>query len=466
MRCIGCGGEVHVRRELRWVASGLLGAFAVGGCGSNDGSGGNGSSGGASQIGSFGGAPSGAGGAPAVGGVSVASGGASAPSATVPCGPRSCFAVMSPFPGAPALTPCCVDASAGVCGTLSPLGGTCVVPMQGVLGSGGSLGSAGASFGGVAGASGGVGSGAGGNTAVLGAGGTTSGGAAVASDMAGAGGTTSAGGAGGASGAAGESGMGGASGAAGAGGTTTSPCQNGRTLLASDAGSGTHASGYGKVVFQTSMGNEFVALTTTLTVPAQPTSSSTLYVWPGLEPLPNGSNFNPIGQGVLQPVLTWGSSCGMPSANPGGWWISALYVNPYTLDAAYHGCLGGKPIDAPIGDTLDITMSLKGTVWSQVVVDRQSGQMASYDIDMMGQAQPWALFHVEQPSENRPTSDVVFTSTVLTFASQDSMACQPSVRGTNDYFSAPQLSPDNTRCCISRIILRSQGVPSTTPNGP
>jgi hypothetical protein len=236
--------------------------------------------------------------------------------------------------------------------------------------------------------------------------------------------------------------------------------------VASDASGGTHPSGYGAVEFQTSTSNQIVALQTTLLAPSRPTSSTTLYVWPGLEPLPSAPKFNPIGQGVLQPVLTWGSSCGMSSANPNGWWISALYVNPYTLDQAYYGCLGGKPIDVQVGDQLDITMSLKGTMWSQVVVDRQSGQTTSYDIDMMGQAQPWALFHIEQPSQNRPTSDVTFTATTLTFAMPEPMACQPTKRGTNDYFPAPQISADGTKCCLSRIILRSQGVMATTPNGP
>ena len=180
-----------------------------------------------------------------------------------------------------------------------------------------------------------------------------------------------------------------------------------------------------------------------------------------------GKNFNPIGEGVLQPVLTWGGSCApnMPS-NPAGWWISAQYVNTLGSYQGYTGCHGGQAIDAQVGDQLDITMSLKGSVWSQVVVDRQSGQMATYDMDMMGQAQNWAIFTIEQPTQTKPVSDVVFTSTILTFAASDPKACQPNVRGTNDYFAAPQSSTDGTKCCVSRMILRAQGVPATTQNMP
>jgi len=248
-----------------------------------------------------------------------------------------------------------------------------------------------------------------------------------------------------------------------------SACGGGRSLLASDAtgGSGTPVTGYGEVTFQTSTGTQITELQTTLTVPAKPTSSSTLFIWPGLEPLPGSANFNPVNYGVLQPVLTWGTSCAPNSpTNSMGWWISGLYVNTYTSDQALNGCLGGNVIDVAVGESLDITMSLKGTVWSQVVVDRQSGQKATYDVDLLGQAQDWALFKIEETTQTTPSSDVVFTATTLTFAAADPMGCQPNKRGTNDYFAAPQSSADGTKCCISRLVLRAQGVPATTPNGP
>jgi hypothetical protein len=258
---------------------------------------------------------------------------------------------------------------------------------------------------------------------------------------------------------------------AGGGGTSTgsSACSGGTSLLSSDStGTGaTPITGYGEVTFKALTSTAIVGLETTLIVPATPSSSSTLFVWPGLEPLTGSANFNPVGQGVLQPVLTWGTSCAPNSPpNPSGWWISGEYVNPYTSDQSVYGCFGGNVIDVQVGDPLDITMSLSGTVWSQTVVDRQSRQQSTFSQDLSGQAQDWALFKIEVNTQTVPTSDIVFTSTTLTLAASDPNACQPTKRGANDYFATPLVSADGTKCCVSRIILRAQGVAATTTNGP
>jgi hypothetical protein len=110
-------------------------------------------------------------------------------------------------------------------------------------------------------------------------------------------------------------------------------------------------------------------------------------------------------------------------------------------------------------------MDLRGTDWVQTVLDPESGQVATYTLDMLGQAQAWAEFVIE--AYNRPpVADVVFTSTAITFANSEPRACQPTSRGQNDYFATPRSSADGRTCCISRIILRAQGVPATTPDGP
>jgi len=249
----------------------------------------------------------------------------------------------------------------------------------------------------------------------------------------------------------------------------TSACAGGHALEPADAsGNGaTPVSGYGTVEFSASTKTQILELQTTLTVPPKPNPSGTLFLWPGLQPLPGGQNYNPIGNGVLQPVLTWGGTCAPTAPNDySSWWISAQYVNTYGSASGYTGCQGGTGIDVNVGDPLDIVMSLKGTVWSQVIVDRTSGKTATFDIDMKGQAQDWAIFSIEEPTSTRPVSDVVFTSTTITFASADPTACQPSVRGQTDYFSTPMASSDGTKCCVSRIILRAQGVAATTPDGP
>ncbi|CAF1406519.1 unnamed protein product [Adineta steineri] len=76
--------------------------------------------------------------------------------------------------------------------------------------------------------------------------------------------------------------------------------------------------------------NEFIYVSVDLIVPSttpQINNETTLFIWPGLSPW--GHDFEPIGNGVLQPVLTYGSSCA-PNQNdidPYQWWISAQYVN-------------------------------------------------------------------------------------------------------------------------------------------
>jgi hypothetical protein len=71
-------------------------------------------------------------------------------------------------------------------------------------------------------------------------------------------------------------------------------------------------------------------LHTTMTVPEKPPPSGTLFLWPGLQPLPGGKNYNPIGNGVLQPVLMWSGTCAPTAPSSyASWWISAQYVNTY-----------------------------------------------------------------------------------------------------------------------------------------
>jgi len=123
-------------------------------------------------------------------------------------------------------------------------------------------------------------------------------------------------------------------------------------------------------------------------------------------------------------------------------------------------------MNVAVGDLLDIAMTLSGTVWTQLVSDRQTGKSVSFDMDLMGQSQDWATLAIEQPTALAPSSDVVFTSTRLTFADPDMAACQPSQHGPTDYFAAPVASQDGKSCCVSRVILRQQSVPATTMNGP
>jgi hypothetical protein len=215
--------------------------------------------------------------------------------------------------------------------------------------------------------------------------------------------------------------------------------------------------GYGTVRIQANSRNEIVRLQTTLFVPLEPPHSGTLFLWPGLQP--GGANFEPIDNGVLQPVLTWGSSCA-PGKQPrtySTWWISGQYVNTNGNEPGYTDCNGGPIMSVAVGDALLIDMVLAGTEWTQTVTDEQSGESVSYTIDMRDQAQNYAYFVIEEYS-SAPVSEVIFTDTTLTFGTADAGDCKLAARGQTDYVSVPVASSDGLTCLIAEIILRAQGI--------
>ena len=122
-------------------------------------------------------------------------------------------------------------------------------------------------------------------------------------------------------------------------------------------------------------------------------------------------------------------------------------------------------MDVNVGDLLDIDMVLSGTVWKQTITDRQTSKTVDFSMDMMNQAQNWAIFDIESDG-SEPVSDVIFTATTITLADADAAGCEPSTRGQTDYFAAPRISSDGKKCCVSKIILRGQGVAATSPNTP
>ena len=238
------------------------------------------------------------------------------------------------------------------------------------------------------------------------------------------------------------------------------PRASGGTVGSGDAGAqapGGQITGYGFVAFTANSKNLMVRLQTTLTVPAEPPASGTLFLWPGLQP--GGANYLPIDNGVLQPVLTWGRSCA-PGTQPKAystWWISAQYVNSYGKDPGYTGCSGGSVMPVNVGDTLDIDMQLAGQVWNQTVTDVQTGQSVNFSKDMLGQTQNHAYFDIEEYS-SAPVSPVVFTNTILTFGAADAADCRLAKRGQTDFVSVPQLSSDSLQCFVQEIILRAKGI--------
>jgi hypothetical protein len=259
----------------------------------------------------------------------------------------------------------------------------------------------------------------------------------------------------------------GAAGAGGSGGGAPSddgdPCAGGQ--VEQDSSMARASNEYAAVKYTAPSGNEIVDFKMVLAVPKKPAMQGVLFVWPGLQSLGRRDPAR-LGNGILQPVLTWGSSCApsLPS-DLSDWWISGMYVNVSTSAAGPTGCAGGKSMSVNVGDALAIDMVLDGTSWTQVVTDQMSKQKVDFTIDLKDQAQDWATWAIEEPrgSDVKPAEDVVFTNSVLTFK-LPVMSCQPSQRGPNDYYSAPRQSADGLRCCYDKVVLRAQGVPASTMN--
>jgi len=210
------------------------------------------------------------------------------------------------------------------------------------------------------------------------------------------------------------------------------------------------------VYLEADAGNEIVGLQTTLVVPPMPPATGTLFLWPGLDPLPGGANFLPINNGVLQPVLTWGSSCAPGHQPPAHstWWISAQYVNTFGSEPGFVGCQGGQIMSVNVGDSLSIVMILNGTVWNQVVTDTQSGRSVDYQIDLQGQAQGVAYFQIEGYGQH-PVGSTVFANTSVMFRLRQSscVILQNGQTDSNDVISNPVLLGDNLTCRIATMTL-------------
>ena len=210
------------------------------------------------------------------------------------------------------------------------------------------------------------------------------------------------------------------------------------------------------VYVEVSSGNQIVGFQTTIVVPAKPPAFGTLFLWPGLQPTGSGSNFLPINNGVLQPVLTWGPSCA-PGAQPAAystWWVSGQYVNTFGSDPGFTGCQGGAIMAVSVEDSLTMALTLSGTIWTEVVTDVRTGQSVSYQIDLRGQAQGIALFEIEGYSQ-LPAAATVFANSSIAFGSPQS-SCVIGVSGeadASDVISAPVLSNGNLTCRIASMML-------------
>jgi len=197
--------------------------------------------------------------------------------------------------------------------------------------------------------------------------------------------------------------------------------------------------------------NAVLSFKTTLQVPKPPTQRQTLFIWPGLQSRDGAADPNRVGNGVLQPVLTWGASCApqRPSDPYAGWWIAGMYVK--------FGCEGGDYLTTELGDLLEIDMFQKDDKWETTIRNVMQDKTVDFTMDLQGQVQNEVMWLTEVPdgSSIRPVDDVIWTQNVLTFKEPEE-TCQPNRIGSNDYFSAPTLSPDGLHCCWDKIIMRAE----------
>jgi hypothetical protein len=219
----------------------------------------------------------------------------------------------------------------------------------------------------------------------------------------------------------------------------------------------------GNVVIFAAAGNEIVHLTTTIIVPDPPVRSpkhdGTVFLWPGLQPQPGYANYLPIGNGVLQSVLSWGPSCA-PGTQLGGWWISPQYVNTDGQYMGYQGCFGGPILGLNPKDQLLITMSLEHGVWRQTIRNLGTGELADFYTNLAGQAQAYARFEIEV-WDGALSPDVTFLHTTIGFAHPDAGNCSLAEQGPDDVVSTPVLADDKQSCSIENITLRGPGVTPT-----
>lgn len=239
----------------------------------------------------------------------------------------------------------------------------------------------------------------------------------------------------------------------------TSVCAGGKVGMGSDEAM-TRGMGGGRnlavIMYNATPPNTVARFVTTLVVPKQPAMKSTLFIWPGLQHS-GGADPGRVGNGVLQPVLTWGPSCAAsaPAAarSYSSWWVSAMYVNVSTSAAGPTGCAGGDSMEVAVGDRLVMEFFVKGNDWTQTVTNLSNMKKVDFTIDLKGQDQNWVIWDIEVPSSARPAEDTIFEKSVLTFT-QPVTSCQPSSAAEVDFFSAPVLSPDGMHCCYDKLILK------------
>jgi hypothetical protein len=148
----------------------------------------------------------------------------------------------------------------------------------------------------------------------------------------------------------------------------------------------------GSIDHTIAQGNYFTRLRGKMNVPvtAPAPSHGILFLWPGLQPgNASGDAADAIGNGVLQPVLTFDNGCDSCAPNPtgvnclGSWWISGQYVNSdptRTTPPQFRNCNGGERMLLLPGQVVDIDMSFDGATSTWLQTCKAGTQSVNYGI--------------------------------------------------------------------------------------
>lgn len=219
--------------------------------------------------------------------------------------------------------------------------------------------------------------------------------------------------------------------------------------------------------------NQIVGLQTSLDVPPLPPApsmtSAVLFVWPGLEPLADSVDFLPLDMGVLQPVLTWGSSCA-PTAQPPAftsWWISGEYVKyKYATEPGAERCYSGNSMLVNPGDRLLIEIARDPSTgdWTQTVTNAKTNQSVTFSRNMEGQGQNFLIFSIETYYGATVSAPITFSDTTIALQSPDWTGWCSGVLGQrNEYRVTPPISQNSgTECFVDKIVLTQSSLENST----
>ncbi|KAJ3063876.1 hypothetical protein HDU98_000366 [Podochytrium sp. JEL0797] len=217
--------------------------------------------------------------------------------------------------------------------------------------------------------------------------------------------------------------------------------------------------------------NSYTSFTSTLTVPPIPSvapgTTPTWYYWPGLQTDSRSANYQPIGYGVLQPVLTFGPACHNVGTPPlvtqpyASWYVSAWYVNlSNTTLPGYRGCYSGDAMLVSPNDALVMSMQLSGTTWTQSITRKSDSKSVNYVLDMKGQGQNRAELVLELWNKAVIRDPVTFTDMTLTVANAEpagnAFFCNTQTPGNmkkNEVCSGVVLSADGKTCTVQQCVF-------------